>query len=124
MPREIGPDLATLKRRQRDEINQARETAGSQPVTVAGIRYDADAAARANITGTAAAVANGASAATIRWRDADDVTRQLTPAEFVAMATAVMGQYQAAFEHSFVLKDQVTAATTPAQVRAVVWDRS
>lgn len=122
--RTIAPDMETLKTFQREQINAWREQAASQPVEVDGLRFDADAAARSNIADMATAIANGVAPDPIAWRDADDVTRSLTQAEFLTMATTVMAQFQGAYQHSFALKDQVSAADTLAGVRAVTWGAS
>lgn len=123
MDRNLGNlDLPALRDFQRQEINRWRSQAASTPIEVEGMRFDADAAARSNIADMSTAIANGVAPATIQWRDADDITRELTPAQFLTVATAVMAQFQAAYQRSFALKDAVAAAETPAAVRAATWD--
>jgi hypothetical protein len=113
--------LTSAKAAQTVVIDAARAQAAAAPVTVYGAPYDADPASQARITAMATAVANNAAPATIQWRDANNRTQNLSPAQFMAMARAVMAQVEGAYNRSFALKDQIAAATTVAAVAAVVW---
>ena len=57
----------------------------------------------------------------IAWRTADNRTRVLTLPELTAMGAAVFGAQQMVWSRNASLKDAILAATTVAEVEAIVW---
>lgn len=57
----------------------------------------------------------------IPWRTADNRTRVLTLPELTAMGALVFGAQQMVWAKNAMLKDAILAATTIAEVEAVVW---
>ena len=57
----------------------------------------------------------------IAWRTADNQTRVLTLPELTAMGASVFGAQQMVWGRNASLKDAILAATTVAEVEAIVW---
>jgi len=106
-------------------IKAARDAAIAAGVTYNGNVYDSDATAQLRVTGAATmaqlAIASGNTAYSITWTLANNSIVTLTAQEVIAMAQAVGTNYQASFSKAQGLRGQITAATTQAQLDAVVW---
>jgi len=106
-------------------IKAARDAAIAAGVTYGGNVYDSDATAQLRVTGAATmaqlAIASGNSTYSIKWTLANNSTVTLTAQEVIAMAQAVGQNYQALFAKGQTLRTQIIAATTQAELDAVVW---
>ncbi len=106
-------------------IRAARDAAINAGVTYNGNVYDSDAKAQLRVTGAATlaqlAIASGNTAYSITWTLQNNSTVSLTAQQIIAMAQAVGTNYQTQFAKGQTLRAQIMAATTQAQLDAVVW---
>lgn len=58
---------------------------------------------------------------TVNWRTFDDQTRTLTVPELIQLGASMFQAQQVVWYKQAALKDQILAATTVAEVNAVVW---
>lgn len=113
--------LAECQTQRWDEIKATRQALDNAPITIGGgIPLDGDEKSRNNILGAVVAM-QLASLATRNWRCADNVMRVLTLAQIVEAGLGIAARRQSLIETSDALYHQIQAATTPAQVAAVVW---
>jgi len=109
------PELAATKVAQ---LTAAYQTAIQQPVTYMGTTFQADDASRASIT---EAVAPDPLPDGYEWLDANNVFVPMTSAQLQSLAAVMRKQVQVAFVKLQERKAAVRAATTVAQIGAVVW---
>ncbi|OYV37526.1 MAG: hypothetical protein B7Z80_12575 [Rhodospirillales bacterium 20-64-7] len=106
-------------------IKAARDAAISAGVTYNGNVYDSDATAQMRVTGAAQmaqlAIAAGNMTYSITWTLANNSAVTLTAQEVITMAQAVGLNYQTLFAKGQTLRAQIMAATTQAELDAVVW---
>ena len=106
-------------------IKIARDAAIDAGVTYGGNVYDSDATAQLRVTGAATlaqlAIASGNTTYSITWTLQNNSTVALTAQQVIAMAQAVGTNYQTQFAKGQTLRAQIMAATTQAQLDAVVW---
>lgn len=103
---------------------RADATVAPQLVTRFGV-FDGDAAGVDNIKSTVLglreAAAIGAAPSTITWTLYDNSTVELTPNELSEVAAMLLARGNVAHERARVLRLQIEAATTAAELGAVVW---
>lgn len=114
------PALHMLRDRQWTAIKACREAAESLPVAVDGIELDADAKSMQRIDSAVRAMERRGDASK-NWRCADNVMRELTLQQLVAAGLAVDARRQVLVERSDALYQQLRAASTAAEIAAVVW---
>lgn len=121
-----------------EQINPPLTLAEAQAAKLVTIAADFQTAANASMTDAGGAVWNGGfesaqaiygaaqlaqagGAATVEIFDASNAGHQLTIAQATAVAATVGAAYQAAFAKYQGLKVQIAAATTAAEVQAIIW---
>jgi len=114
-------ELAAAKAAQAAIISAARTVAGSQPVTVNKIPYDAGPQSQKNASGKMVASMAGQVTFPTQWRDANNKTQSLSQIQFANMATAIYAQVEEVYGKSFALKDAIEAAETIEDVQAINW---
>lgn len=112
-------DLDKLKAEKRAKISEARWRAETGGITLNGTEIATDRESQALLTG-AVLKAKDDPAYTVRWK-ARNGWFQLDSATLIAIADAVRAHVQACFDKEEVLQNQVDAATTAAELEAVVW---
>ena len=119
------PSLTDLKNAKNTAINAARTAANTGTFTHSGKTFSCDALSRGDIDGMNGYVAIfGALPAvfTGEWKAADNTFLPIPDvAAWKAFYSAMVLQGAANFAHAQDLKAQVEAATTPADVAAIVW---
>lgn len=84
-------------------------------VTLDGNVYEANLESRGNLTGILAAINSGIPVGdTVGWRDAGNVTRQLTPLKIIELAGTMLGAVEHVYNKSWTLKDVTLPAITDA----------
>lgn len=103
-----------------NEISASREKMlAALIVTYNGWRFQANVESRDNLTSLVAAITAGVPVgASVSWRDADDVVRDLTPAQLVELAGAMLAAVTAIYQASWDKKDTLAAITDPVAFRA------
>lgn len=118
--------LDDLKAAKWEEVKRwrAEATVAPQLVTRFGV-FDGDAAGVDNIKSTVLGLreagAIGMAPSTISWTLYDNSTVELTPNELSEVAAMLLARGDAAHERARVLRSQIEAATTQAEVDAVTW---
>ena len=112
--------VETARLEQWTSIKQAREELDNAPITHGAFQVDADAHSRVDIMGAIMAMQLGGPSTRL-WRCSDNVMRELSLADLVAIGQAIAVRRQSLIETSDALWQQLGAATTVAQVEAVVW---
>ena len=115
--------LQEYKDKKKEEINQWRATAlATMTVDLDGVTYDADETAQANVSRTVTAINSGIAVPDpIDWRDANNVTQQLSHLKIVELAGLMFASVEAAYATSWSRKAVVDAAVDEAAIDAVVW---
>jgi hypothetical protein len=104
------------------EINAARTAAVDGGVKYGGHTWDSDSDSRNNLTGLVAGLQAGVPLpGGFVWRAADNNDVALTAAEVIEFGAAMLLHVNAQYQKSWVLKNQVEAATTAAEVEAIAW---
>ena len=112
--------LADLKAAQWTQIKQARTNAEYAGFTWDGSTFDSDAISQNRITG-AVTLAQLSSTVTIDWTLATNQVRTLNQSEMLQVGAALGVHVQTQFAKGQSLRVQIDAATTQAEVEAVVW---
>lgn len=112
------PSLPEVAATKLAKLTAAYQTAIQQPVTYMGTTFQADDASRASIT---EAVAPDPLPDGYEWLDANNVFVPMTSAQLQSLAAVMRKQVQVAFVKLQERKAAVRAATTVAQIGAVVW---
>jgi len=112
--------LDDLKSAQWTQIKQARTNAEYAGFTWDGSTFDSDAISQNRITG-AVTLAQLSSAFTIDWTLATNQVRTLNQSEMLQVGAALGVHVQTQFAKGQSLRVQIDAATTQAEVEAVVW---
>lgn len=119
------PTLADLKIIKNAEINAARLVANRGTFTHAGKVFACDELSRSDIDGANGIIANlGAMPVGWpgSWKAVDNTYLPITTvAEWQAFYGSMFAAGAANFAHAQALKEALAAATTPAEVAAVVW---
>ncbi len=106
-------------------IKAARDAAINAGVTYNGNVYDSDATAQLRVTGAAQTaqlqIAAGNTTFSITWTLQNNSTVTLTAQQVIDMALAISANYQTNFAKAQSLRAQIMAATTQAQLDAIVW---
>ena len=119
--------LQDLKDAKWEEVKRWREAATVAPLLVTrfGV-FDGDAAGMDNIKSTVLGLREaaeiGAAPATVTWTLNDNSTVDLTPVEFSEIAAMLLARGDAAHQRARVLRDQIEAATTQADLEVVQWE--
>lgn len=113
--------LSEVKAAKLTQLEQARDTETFKDVTALGSTWQADERSQKNLNDKLTNCLLGRPLPPV-WRDKDNNNLIVTNiAQLVAIAGAMEDQTQAAYVKSWTLKAQVNAATTSAEVDAVVW---
>jgi hypothetical protein len=116
--------LAASKSRARETVNEMRGAREFSFFTWDGSTFDADAKSQARLQG-AFQLANLALLSgqpfQIEWTLADNTVRQLSGPDMVSVGHALADHVLAAHRAAAILKAQIDAATTIAEVEAVAW---
>ena len=118
--------LSEIKAERSEYINGVRNRKLAEPVIFQGNLYDTDERSVSNLTRAitfiqAAALGGETPPTEIPWRDATNVTRQLTVRQLVKLGAAIFLQVNTVYATSWALKDAIEAATTEAAVLAIDW---
>ena len=113
-------DLEASKVRQWTKLKQERDARDFAPIGHADFEVDADQQSRMDIMGAVMAMQAGGQASRL-WRCSDNVMRELTLADLLAVGTSIAARRQALIETSDQLWQQLHAAQTVDEVEAVVW---
>ncbi|MDD3965339.1 MAG: DUF4376 domain-containing protein [Candidatus Moranbacteria bacterium] len=112
--------LQDIKDAQWTLIKQARSNAEYAGFTWDGSTFDSDAISQNRITG-AVALAQLSTGFVVDWTLADNSTRTLNQIDMLHVGAALGEHVQTQFAKGQVLRAQIDAATTKAEVEAVVW---
>ncbi|TXI23124.1 MAG: DUF4376 domain-containing protein [Roseateles sp.] len=113
-------DLDQARSRRWAAIKAEREARDQAPVDHAGYQVDGDQQSRMDIMGAVLSMqATGQSSRL--WRCSDNVMRELTLDDLLAVGTSIASRRQALIETSDQLYQAIQAALTVAEVEAVVW---
>lgn len=122
---QLKADIAALLQvDEKDRINAERDRRiASLTVELDGVTYDADIEARANLTSTVSAInANVIPVPDpLDWRDANNVTRQLSHLKVLELAGLMFAAVDVVYKTSWDLKAQIDAAPDLATAQAVTW---
>jgi len=99
-------------------IEAAYQAENQAPISFAGTTFQADADSVSLMAQVASALPSGAP---ITWYDAANVGVLLTDVEFAELRGAILMRGQPLFAKKQTLKAEIRAATTVAEVEAVVW---
>lgn len=121
----LPPTLAELKALKNIEINNARLTANRTTFTHAGKTFSCDELSRGDIVSTNDEIGN-LSAMPVGWpggwKAVDNTYTAISDvAAWKAFYTSMFAAGMGNFTHAQALKAQLAAATTAAQVAAIVW---
>jgi hypothetical protein len=108
-----------------ESIKSRREALDEESINVPGRVFgvDANASSRMDLLGAIAAM-QASGDATRRWRCADNVMRELTLADLLAVGGAIAARRQSLIETSDLLYQQIQAAVSVAEVQTIVWPDS
>lgn len=119
------PDIAALKAAKNTQINQWRAAANQSYFTYSGKQIACDALSRGDIDAVTGVIAlTGAFPAGFpgAWKATDNSYVMLPDVDaFKAMHAAMTAQGTANFMHAQTLKTALAAATTQADIDAIVW---
>lgn len=120
---EENNSLAEAKTILRGDINEERDfRLNHLTVQLDGVTYDADAAGRENINGIVAAITAGVPVTEpVNWRDAGDVTQQLSHSKLIELAALMIDAVQNVYETSWSLKAQIDAAPNVSAAQTITW---
>jgi hypothetical protein len=118
--------LRPLQRARQQAINDRRDAYIAAGVEFNGWRFDTDPQSISNLTAAvafiqAAPLGNFTPPASVSWRDADNIDRDLTPAMLVGLGSAMFARVQTAHAIARQLKDAIAAATSEAQILGIDW---
>ncbi|MEO8296354.1 MAG: DUF4376 domain-containing protein [Burkholderiales bacterium] len=113
--------IADLRAAKWVAIKVDRARAEAAPLVVAGCTFDAGPTSQQRIAGAVQLALIGGAAFSIDWTLADNTVTTLSAPEMVAVGLALGAQVSAAHERARTLRTAIEAATTAAEVEAVVW---
>lgn len=113
--------LQDLRTAQWAQIKSDRAAAIAAPLATPYGIFDADAAARTSITDAVLMLQTIGPTGSIDFTLADNSTTTLTTAQMVEVGLLLGAQVQAAHAQARILRSQIEAATTPAQITAITW---
>ncbi len=115
-------DVSTLRDAKLAQLDADYHTAIQADVAYMGTTFQADVGSQDTLTKTLAAISpSGNTPTNFFWIDTQNVPVAMTLAQLQGLASAMMGQGWAAFQHLQDLKTQARSATTPAQLAAITW---
>ena len=118
-------DLTAAQATKQSEVLLWRTTAMAVPVvvTVGGSSHtwQADPISQNLLSGVLNGVTVGYATAPPYWRSSDNINVSVTIDDLKAIASAISTQVATAMYHSFSLSDAVAAATSQADLDAIVW---
>lgn len=121
----VVPSLAELKEEKARQVDLWRTQAryADVTVTVGGVdhTWQVDEGSQQLIMNAITVYSLGIAPLPPTWRTSDDIDVSVTLDDLKAIASAAVTQTSLAFYHSFQLKNQIEAATTPEQLDAIVW---
>lgn len=124
-PVALPPSLDSFKADKKQKIEEWRDIARCSDVVVeiGGVfhTWQADKVSKDLIGDTINLVSNNAATIPPVWRTIDNINVAVTLADLKSIASAMATQTNNAYIHSWQLKSLVDAATTKAQLEAIVW---
>ena len=112
--------LQEIKDAQWDLIKQSRANAEYAGFMWDGSKFDSDILSQQRITG-AVSLAMLSSTFSIQWTLFDNTVRTLSASDMIGVGSALGTHVATQFAIGVTLRDQITAATSRAEVEAVVW---
>ncbi len=109
-----------------DEIKRERAVRETSPITVANRTFDATTDSQAKIAGAVQLAQLALMAGepfSIDWTLADNSVATLTSQELIAIGVALGTRTSAIYSTARTLRAQIDAATTAAEVEAIVWEQ-
>lgn len=117
-PKTAAELLQDAKDGQTEIIEAAYQSANSAPISFQGLMFQADAESVALMAQVATALPSDSS---INWYDIENISLVLSAASFAELRGAILMRGQPLFSKKQTLKAAIRAATTVAEVEAVVW---
>lgn len=114
-------DLAGKKDAKWEEIKAAREAAEFGGFTWDGSTFDSDPLSQQRIAGAVQLASLDPTGFTIDWTLADNTFRTLNAQEMTAVGVAMGQHVNAQHVKARILRQQIEAATTEAELDAIVW---
>jgi len=114
------PTLVDAQTQQIELMNSSYATAESADIAYMSTVFQADDASQALITKVLSALA-GTSPSGFAWADKNNVAVAMTNAQLQGLSTEILTRNQPLFWHCQAQKASIRAATTVADVQAVVW---
>jgi hypothetical protein len=121
---EVAPSITLMQAQaaQLALIGAAYESAYQLPVAYIGTTFQADAGSQDVLSKTLAALTpNGATPTGFYWADTNNVQVPMSLSQLQGLASAMMTQGWAAFQHKQSQKAAIRAATTVAAVQSITW---
>lgn len=116
------PSLDDIKAAKKADIEREREARNQLPIVFNGALFDADATAQRNVGAWQTQLANGKTLPDgFRWRDYANEYHPADAAFVNGLGEAITLRGTELYQQMWALKAQVDAATTAAEVEAVVW---
>lgn len=112
--------LAGVKARRWSNIKMQRDLLDNAPITHGDFELDADASSRMDLMGAVMSMQITGQASRL-WRCTDNVMRELTLSDLLAVGTSIAARRQALIETSDALYQLIQAAETVEQVEAICW---
>lgn len=115
--------LEFARKKKLAEINTTRTNKLDQPVSFGGYLWSASPVAVLNLTQVMGLINSGETVpAKFTWRTIDNQNVPATAANLIALNKAIFTHTYTVYKQSWNLKDQVLAATTVAEIEAIVWN--
>lgn len=113
--------LAVVKVERAAFIDSEYERVNQLPISYLGNTFQADNTSTALMTSTLAVLTAAGGAAGVEWWNLANVKVPLTYAQFAGLGIAIFQRGQPYFANKRAKKDLINAATTIAEVEAVIW---
>ena len=113
--------LEELKSQQKEEINQARDSAEQGGFEYKGKMFDSDQVSCQRISIAAQAMANASDDATITWTCQDNTTVDLNKTQLAELVAALAAWSNTCHQRATELKAQIDAAQTVEEVEKITW---
>lgn len=124
MPERIAVDMRDMdavRRQAWERIKKARKAAELAPFTHAGSMYDANKEQIGGAAQMALLAQLSEQPFSIDWTLRDNSTKTHSAAEMIAVGVALGKHVSDIYDAGRVLREQITAATTPAELDAIQW---
>lgn len=115
-----GPSLAQAQTTQLSLMDSSYNSANQTPIAYNGTTFQADNGSTVLMSQTIQMMTSN-NVASVTWWDINNVGQTLTLAQLVGLGAAIFARGQTLFAHKQTQKAAIRAATTVAQVQAIVW---